>query len=521
MPVRAARPLGLRDLGRVHVRRRDGYFRCPDCRRFYFIADGIPRFLTEEFAELIDAELPERVPEAFEADRNGIDAFLSLLDADRPKTGASAWGVEDVAFWETEYAKRSKQEAMQDQVARSRPDAGNRTYPRERMIFSRLRPRLEGGGTLLDMGCGYSQTVRAVCHPSEVGYLYVGCDLALSPLQLSRRTFPGEFVQCSVEKPPFRSGSADALILLGTLHHLSDPERALGLCLDAVRPGGAIAIHEVIGRSGVGKRLGVVADDESAHNESIDWPRIRERMAREVTAGTVRFGYSPVRDVLARGLGERMRSSPWLTQLVLALDTLCIKTLGRVSSFFGPREVLVFAEKTSAAAPPSSGSSPLRGRYVWHVRHLRNRGACRRAADRGDERVASPIAALTAREHAASRARTAVSLRRSVTGDSASSTRRREGAQPMSYADGRYWITYNGELYNFRELRAELVSDGYSFDSDCDTEVMLAMYARHGREMVRRLNGIFAFAIWDAERQELFMARDRLGVKPLYYYPGR
>lgn len=91
------------------------------------------------------------------------------------------------------------------------------------------------------------------------------------------------------------------------------------------------------------------------------------------------------------------------------------------------------------------------------------------------------------------------------------------GAQPMSYADDRYWITYNGELYNFRELRQELVSDGYSFNSDCDTEVVLAMYARHGAQMVRRLNGIFAFAIWDTHRQELFMARDRLGVKPLYY----
>jgi uncharacterized protein YbaR (Trm112 family) len=326
-----------------------GYFRCPSCRRFYFIAEGIPRFLTEEFAALIDVELPERIPEAFEPHRGEIDAFLSALDQDRPKTGASAWGIEDVAFWETEYAKRSEQEAMQEHVARSRPDAGARTYPRERMIFSRLRPRLEGGGTLLDMGCGYSQTIRAICNPSEIGYLYVGCDLALSPLQVGRKTLEGEFVQCSVEKPPFRSGAADALLLLGTLHHLSDPERALGLCLDAVRPGGAIAIHEVMGRGGVGKRLGVPADDESAHNESINWPRIRERMAGEVTSGAVRFGYSPVRAALPGWVGERMRTSPALTRLVLALDTLCIKTLGRVSSFFGPREVLVYAEKASTA----------------------------------------------------------------------------------------------------------------------------------------------------------------------------
>ena len=91
------------------------------------------------------------------------------------------------------------------------------------------------------------------------------------------------------------------------------------------------------------------------------------------------------------------------------------------------------------------------------------------------------------------------------------------GAQPMAYADGRYWITYNGELYNFRELRTELEEAGHRFASDCDTEVVLAMYAEYGAAMLDRLNGIFAFGIWDAARHELFLARDRLGVKPLYY----
>jgi asparagine synthase (glutamine-hydrolysing) len=90
------------------------------------------------------------------------------------------------------------------------------------------------------------------------------------------------------------------------------------------------------------------------------------------------------------------------------------------------------------------------------------------------------------------------------------------GSQPMVHGN-RYWITYNGELYNFRELRSLLEADGFRFRSDCDTEVLLAMYARYGEGMLDRLNGIFALAIWDSERDELFLARDRLGVKPLYY----
>ena len=91
------------------------------------------------------------------------------------------------------------------------------------------------------------------------------------------------------------------------------------------------------------------------------------------------------------------------------------------------------------------------------------------------------------------------------------------GAQPMSDASGRYWITFNGEIYNYRELHDELRAAGQTFSSDCDTEVLLALYAHHGPAMLNVINGMYAFAIWDTERRELFIARDRLGVKPLYY----
>ena len=91
------------------------------------------------------------------------------------------------------------------------------------------------------------------------------------------------------------------------------------------------------------------------------------------------------------------------------------------------------------------------------------------------------------------------------------------GAQPMSTPDGRYTITYNGEIYNFPALRRGLENDGVTLRSHCDTEVLLELFARRGPKALDMLNGIFAFAVWDAEAGELFLARDRLGVKPLYY----
>ena len=91
------------------------------------------------------------------------------------------------------------------------------------------------------------------------------------------------------------------------------------------------------------------------------------------------------------------------------------------------------------------------------------------------------------------------------------------GAQPMHSACGRYTITFNGEIYNYRELRDELMSRGYRFRSDSDTEVMLQLYADCGADMVAKLRGMFAFGLWDAEKRTLLLARDPLGVKPLYW----
>lgn len=91
------------------------------------------------------------------------------------------------------------------------------------------------------------------------------------------------------------------------------------------------------------------------------------------------------------------------------------------------------------------------------------------------------------------------------------------GRQPMASRNGRYIIVYNGELYNFQELRAELQANGRFFHSRSDTEVVLAAYEVWGRACLKRFNGMFALAIWDRQERRLFLARDRYGIKPLYY----
>lgn len=92
------------------------------------------------------------------------------------------------------------------------------------------------------------------------------------------------------------------------------------------------------------------------------------------------------------------------------------------------------------------------------------------------------------------------------------------GHQPMSTTDGRYWITFNGEIYNFKELRRNLEDEGEQFHSQTDTEVILKLYQRFAKDCVNHLRGMFAFAIWDDLEKTCFIARDPLGIKPLYYW---
>ncbi|MBF0529964.1 MAG: asparagine synthetase B, partial [Deltaproteobacteria bacterium] len=91
------------------------------------------------------------------------------------------------------------------------------------------------------------------------------------------------------------------------------------------------------------------------------------------------------------------------------------------------------------------------------------------------------------------------------------------GHQPMTTTDGRFWIVFNGEIYNYQELRQELIKSGRVFISGSDTEVLLQGYAQWGTEVFSRLIGMFAFALYDRQQRELILARDFFGIKPLYY----
>lgn len=91
------------------------------------------------------------------------------------------------------------------------------------------------------------------------------------------------------------------------------------------------------------------------------------------------------------------------------------------------------------------------------------------------------------------------------------------GRQPMSNESSTIWVTVNGEIYNYRDLKAELLSRGHLFRSSSDSEVVVHAYEEYGEDFLLKLEGMFALALWDSRKRKLILSRDRIGIKPLYY----
>ncbi len=91
------------------------------------------------------------------------------------------------------------------------------------------------------------------------------------------------------------------------------------------------------------------------------------------------------------------------------------------------------------------------------------------------------------------------------------------GTMPISSNNGKYWIVFNGEIFNYVELKEDLVEKGYVFQTTSDTEVIVNLYQEYGNDFINQLNGQFAIAIWDKDREMLFLGRDRVGIRPLFY----
>ena len=97
----------------------------------------------------------------------------------------------------------------------------------------------------------------------------------------------------------------------------------------------------------------------------------------------------------------------------------------------------------------------------------------------------------------------------------------KEGKQPMSNENKDIWIVYNGEIYNYKELRLDLEKKGHKFKSNTDTEVLIHLYEDEGTKLLKKINGMFAFCIYDSVKKVFFLARDRVGIKPLYYWENK
>ena len=390
-------------------------------------------------------------------------------------------------------------------------------------------------GRVLDAGCGSGFSTGLWLTPAWNG-AWVGAEISPAiDLALSRLAeIPGtHFVQADIVQPPFRPSTFDVVVAEGVLHHTPLTERAFHAQVALLRPGGELMAY-IYRRKGPVREF---TDDYLRHVLSPLPPEAAWEQLRPLTAlGQALAGLHADVDlpegVPVLGIPAGRHDVQRLLYLALReafLERRVLLRGERAREFrLVPSGLCASAHRRRAAPvvrgrPPRDRALRCAGERLHGTRRaalnmcgiagafnangepvalplLQRMGAClaHRGPDGDGEFVDGPVG---------------LAHRRLAIIDLTPRAR-----QPMSNELGDVVLTYNGEIYNFEGLRAELEAKGHQFRSRTDSEVVIHAYEEWGPSCVERFNGMFAFAIWDATRRRLMLARDRFGIKPLYYY---
>jgi SAM-dependent methyltransferase len=225
--------------------------------------------------------------------------------------------------------------------------AGNRLYPRDKYLFSFLRPIIKDK-KLLELGCGDVETIKQLADPVKYKYSYTGIDISLEALKIARQKIKGDFFLESIENHPFKDSSFDIILCLGVLHHTKGKEKLLIKLSKLLKKNGIILLEEPLERPGLlGKifRRLLFFIPESEYEERINEKKLL-RQAEKV--GRIIFqkkGYSPTRTLLVLFLDSLMKKSSFITKIVFFFDRLTIKTLGRFIPVLNGGEIFLIIKK--------------------------------------------------------------------------------------------------------------------------------------------------------------------------------
>lgn len=284
---------------------------CPTCLSRYPIQDGVPNMLADD-----------------------------LVDD---------WAIAEQSWWDERYARLR---SHVDHIELRRGLTGLRAYERAKYLFGPLKRRGVAATALLDVGAGTAQFVAHLLPPGAEQYCYIGTDIAREALLVGAQLIPeGDFVQCDAGRMPFRKESFDTILCFGILHHLPDWQPSLRRIVELLRPGEWILFNEAIEkprifRGFLKKALGTAVD--SPHGGEIKLEELTSIFQRDGSLIACARKTTTLRVLLSWLLGWFLERSVLLVKLVLWLDEIFLRSIGRVVRRFGPAEVLGIFEKSAS-----------------------------------------------------------------------------------------------------------------------------------------------------------------------------